>query len=394
MGTVNITLANGQLGSTLQTSDGIVGMVLTGVSESGGYTVSTPVLVTGLDNMGTQGITETNNPFAWRQVKEFYDEAGTGAQLYLMLVPATMAITAIADHATADGAKKLLEYAHGKIKVLGIMTDDGAVATALSSTITPTHGINEDVYTAATNMTVLAQEYFEAQKPFRAVIGGTSYDGSAASLTDQTAGTTNNRTAILIGDTQSGGAACLGLFMGRISAIPVMRKVSRVRTGSLSNAAAFLGTAALESVAGDIPVIAGKGLITWTIYPNVAGYFFSGDDTLSATTDDYHFLARGRVIDKAHVLAYTTFVQEVDDEVPVNEDGTLDAGFCKWLSQQIENQLNGTMTANKEVSSVKCVIDPAQNILSTNQLNVVIRIVPVGYATNIEISLGFSNPAA
>ena len=32
MGSVNITLASGQLGGTLQTNDGITGMVLTGAS--------------------------------------------------------------------------------------------------------------------------------------------------------------------------------------------------------------------------------------------------------------------------------------------------------------------------------------------------------------------------
>ena len=37
MGSVNITLADGQLGAALQTDDGITGIVLTGVSE-GAYT--------------------------------------------------------------------------------------------------------------------------------------------------------------------------------------------------------------------------------------------------------------------------------------------------------------------------------------------------------------------
>ena len=115
---------------------------------------------------------------------------------------------------------------------------------------------------------------------------------------------------------------------------------------------------------------------------------------LTVSTDDYCMLARGRIVDKMHVLAYTTFVQEIDDEVPVNADGTLDAGFCKWLSQQIVNQINNTMTANREISSITCYINPAQNILSTNQLNIALSAVPVGYATNIDITLGFNNPAA
>jgi hypothetical protein len=45
MGSVNITLANGQLGGTLQTNDGIAGLVVTGVTE-GAYTVGTPILIT------------------------------------------------------------------------------------------------------------------------------------------------------------------------------------------------------------------------------------------------------------------------------------------------------------------------------------------------------------
>jgi hypothetical protein len=392
MGSVNITLANGQLGATLQTNDGITGIVMTGISETGGYTTGTPILVTSTADITDAGITEANNPFAVKQVQEFYDQAGDGAQLYLMLVPATMTMAQMADNTNANGAKKLLDFAGGKIKVLGLLGDDVAIAAA-GGTVTISHGLNADVYTAAGNMRIMAAAYFASEKPFRCVIGGTSYSGTPGSLTDETSGTTNNRTAILIGDTVSGASACVGLLLGVVSSIPVQRKISRVRSGALTNTAAYLNTALLEDAGGDASIIAGRGYITFTSYPNVSGYFFSGDPMLTATTDDYSMLARGRVIDKAHILAYTTFVQEVDDEIPVNADGTLDAGFCKWLSQQIVNQINNTMTANKEISGVNCFIDPAQNILSTNQLNVVLKVTPVGYATDIEITLGFENPA-
>jgi hypothetical protein len=392
MGNVNISLANGQLGATLQTNDGITGMVLTGVTDVEGYVAGTPILVTSLADVAVAGISATDNAFAMRQLKEFYNQAGTGAQLYLMLVPPTMTVAQMADHLNDAGVTKLLDYAGGKIKVLGLLSDDDAVVTA-GGTVTTTHGMNDAVYTAASNMAGTTDAYFRAQKPFRAIIGGTSYTSVAANLTDQTAGTTNNRTAILIGDTVSSKAACLGLLLGVISSVPVQRKVSRVRTGALRTNTAYVGIYTAESASSNVDVIADKGYITFTTYPNVSGYFFSGDPMCATTTDDYAMLARGRVVDKAHVLAYATFVQEVDDEVPVNTDGTLDAGFCKWLSQQIVNQVNNTMTANKEISSVSCFIDPSQNILSTNVLNVTLRIVPVGYATEIKINLGFDNPA-
>ena len=392
MGSVNISLADGQLGATLQTNDGITGIVLTGTTDTGGYTQGTPILVTSMDDVTNAGITSAGNPFAIKQLQEFYNQAGDGAQLYVMLTPPTMTVTQMADNTNANGAKKLLDFAGGLIKVLGFLSDDTAIAAA-GGTITVMNGLNEDVYTAASNMAIMAAAYFAAEKPFRCVIGGSHYSGVSSSLTNETSGTTNNRTAILVGDTVSGVSACIGLLLGVVSSIPVQRKISRVRTGALTNTEAYLGTTALESTGGDAGIIAGKGFITFITYPNVSGYFFSGDPMLTATTDDYSMLSRGRVIDKAHILAYTTFVQEVDDEVPVNTDGTLDAGFCKWLSQQIVNQVNNTMTANKEISSVSCYIDPSQNILSTNTLNVSLSITPVGYATDIEITLGFENPA-
>jgi hypothetical protein len=397
MGSVNITLANGQLGATLQTNDGICGIVLTGVTESGGYTLDTPILVASMADVATAGITNANNPFAIRHLTEFYDQAGGSAQLYVMLVANTVTVAAMADNTNANGAKKLLDFAGGAIKVLGLLADDKAIHTG-GGTITITNGLNADVYTAASNMAIMAAAYFNAEKPFRAVIGGSSYSGVSSALSTENSGTTNNRTAILLGDTQNYdvtySSAAIGLLLGTVASIPVQRKISRVRTGPLTNTEVYLHTNTIETSGGDPATIAGKGYITFITYPNVSGYFFSGDPMLTATTDDYSFLCRGRIIDKAHILAYTTFVQEVDDEVPVNTDGTLDAGFCKWLGQQIINQINNTMTANREISSVDCFIDPTQNILSTNTLNVVLKVTPVGYATSIDISLGFENPAS
>jgi hypothetical protein len=373
-----------------------MGMVLTGVAETG-YTLGTPLLVTGLANLASQHITQTNNPFAYRQIKEFYDQAANGAQLYVMLVANTMTVASMADKTNNNGAVKLLQYAAGAIKVLGLMSDDTTVTVSAT-----TSGLNDDVATAITNAQSLANTYAGTQQPLRVAIGGTSYQGTAATLTNYASTGVTNRVAVVVGDTQpssehsAGKGAALGLLLGTLATVPVMRKVSRVRSGALTNTAAYLKTTAITdpSISSAPATIAGKGFITLQNYPNRSGYYWSGDPTLVVTTDDYAMLGRGRVIDKAQILAYNTFLDEVDDEVPVNSDGTMDAGFCKWLAQQIVNQINNTMTANREISNVVCFIDPAQNVLSTNKVNVVLKITPVGYATDIEISLGFDNPAA
>lgn len=383
---VNITLANGTLGQTLQTADGVCGMVLVGASE-GTIVQGSPFTVISLDDAKTKGLTQANNPIAYKEITEFFNEAGTGATLYVLLVANTVTVESMADQTNANGAVKLLDYAAGKIRILGIMDDPSAYTPTITS------GLNAKVATAKTNMQTLATTYFNKQWPFRAVIAGENFSGTATALTDQIS-SAQNRVSILIGDTAaSTNRAAIGLLLGRLAVIPVQRKVSRVKTGPLTSSTAYIvATDATQYTT--TATIHDRGYITIRTFPNKSGYYFTGDPTCTATTDDYRFIARGRVIDKAQILAYATYVEEIDNEVLVNTDGTLNAGYCKFMEQQVTNQLNLIMTANNEISSATCYVDPAQNVLSTNIVNVVLKIVPVGYSSTINITLGFSNPAA
>ena len=390
-GSVTITEATGQLGGTVTTEDRTCGLVLTGTPDDT-YVLGTPILITSLEDLATNNITETNNPFAYRQVTEFYSMAPIGSKLYLMLVADSLMIDDMANVATAGGAKKLLDYAEGKIKVLGIMTDDKYIV-AEGGTVTITNQLNADVYVAATNGKAMETQYRAAQKPFRMIIGGTSYGGTPASVTDMSAGS-NNRCAILIGDTQvhdsTNCAAALGLLLGKVAANPVHVKISRVKDGALPISAVYLKASTYENSGTAAATLAGRNYITFTKYPNKAGYYFSGDPMLAASTDDYWFLARGRVIDKARVIAYTIFAEEIDDNIPTIAGGKPDPGFVKWLEQQIINQITLTMVANGEISEIQCFIDLDQNVISTNTLNVVLKIRPEAYLNLINITLGFT----
>lgn len=187
------------------------------------------------------------------------------------------------------------------------------------------------------------------------------------------------------------GSASVGLLLGRFAKNPVQRKPSRVRDGAVNIIDAYVGSAKVEAHSG-IALMHDKGYIVMRTFPGKTGYFFSGDPTAAATTDDYSQLARGRVIDKAHVLAYLTYLEELDEEIAINADGTLEIGMVKYLEKKVEDQINGSMTANGEISGVSCFINPNQNILSNNKLNVTLNIAPVGYASAIEVLLGFENP--
>ena len=470
MGQVDISLGNGALGGLIQTSDGITGLVMTGVSEAGGYVLGTPILlVNGMNDVTAAGISQANNPRAWKQLNDYFTEAGTPSKVYFMMVANTQTVALMATYSNANGCVKLLNYAAGAIKVLGLYSNDtvvyngittatlnaggtgyvtgdtgtinnavsgatlgtyhvttavGGAVTAFTVTLngtgysiangvattattgagvgllvnitaitapTVTGGINADVFTAATNMVTTAANYFAAETPFRCIIAGTSYSGVVANLTTMNVGTTNNRTAILIGDTIAGNGACLGLLLGLISTLPVQRKISRVENGPILSSTAYVGNTTVQAAGGDMGVIAGKGYITFITYPQTSGIFFSGDPMLTATTDDYCFLCRGRVIDKAQIITYTTFVQEVDGEIPLNTDGsgTMKAGFAATLQKAINDAIDENMTAFNNISGFSCFVDPAQNVAATDIVNIAETVTPVAYATDINVVLGF-----
>jgi hypothetical protein len=290
------------------------------------------------------------------------------------------------DRTNTNSITQLLNYAQGRIRIAG-----SYFAAPGGYTLDVTAGIDADVFDAIPNAQALAADFAHNQTPLRALIEGRAFSGVEADLTDLTT-MTDNRVGIVTGGSLDDGSCGVGEYLGRLAAIPVQRKASRVKDGPLKPVTMYVGSAQVDTFSG-LGVMHDKGYNVPRKFPNKVGYYWSGDHTCAADTDDYHFISRGRVIDKAQVLAYVTFVEELDDEITVNADGTLSQGLIKTLEAKIEGQINGSMTAGGEISAVKCFISPTQNVLSTNQTMVSLTITPVGYNGNIVVNLGFDNPA-
>ncbi len=123
------------------------------------------------------------------------------------------------------------------------------------------------------------------------------------------------------------------------------------------------------------------------------GYFLNDDPTATVLTDDYASFTRGFVIDKALVLTYLTYVEEIADEIKVDDDGKLNPAMIKDLQGKVENAIELQMIAASEASAVQAIIDPNQNILATGKLNILVRGRPVGNKNFIDVLLGFDNPS-
>jgi hypothetical protein len=202
---------------------------------------------------------------------------------------------------------------------------------------------------------------------------------------------------ILIGDTApDSNGATLGTLAGTLASIPVQRSIARVRSGALPVSKFYIQDK--EAKDADVEVIHDKGFITFRTFVGKAGYYFSDDKLATKVSDDYALIPRRRVIDKAYRIGYITLLEELNDELPVDDEGRIPAPVAKSIQNSVERAIVNNMTAyrnlgndpsNPNDTGVECYIDPNQNVVALSKLDARLRVKPYGYPKYIDCYLGF-----
>lgn len=392
---VKIAFTNGALGQVETMADGCLGFLALGASEVAGvdkFKLGKAYTVKKLAALEALGVTAENNPNLYRNVKDFYAEAGDGAELWIMGFADTATFASVLDKDNAAGAKSLLQASNGKLRgLLAFKTPAGGYEMRAEA------GLDADVTAALDKAQGLGEWATDTLRaPIFTLVEGYGFTGDAMQLATLTT-MEHNRVGIVIGDTAPGSHnACMGIIGGRISRTPVQRKISRVKDGALTPLAIYIGDQLVELA--DVETIHEKGYITFTTFVGRTGYFIADDNLATRIEDDYRSLTNRRVIDKVYRVAYNTLLDSLNDEVPIASDGNLSPAWCTSLESSVEQAIISNMTANGNLGNdpgdpndtgVECIIDYAQKILSTSQLIVGLRVKPNGYAKYIDVELGF-----
>lgn len=392
---VKIIFANGALGQVEAMADGCLGLLALGAKEVEGdnsFKLGKAYTIKKLSGLEALGVTAENNPNLYRNVKDFYTEAGDGVELWLMGFAEASSFESVLDKDAAAGAKALLQASNGKIRGL-IAFKTPAAGYAL----TVKDGVDADVTAAMVKAQGLGEWATETLRaPIFTLVEGYGFTGDASELKALTT-MEFNRVGIVIGDTTPNSKnACMGIVAGRIAISPVQRKISRVKDGALTPLAIYIGDRLVELA--DVETIHEKGYITFTTFVGRTGYFIADDNLATRVEDDYRALSNRRVIDKAYRVAYNTLLNDLNDEVPIATDGNLSPAWCTAVKSDVEQAIISNMTANGNLGNdpgdpddtgVECTIDYKQQILSTSQLAVGLRVKPNGYAKYIDVELGF-----
>ncbi len=382
---IQFNISSNGLGLLQSDIQKIPGFVLTGATVAGvnKVTAGTSYQIFSLDEAVNLGIEETGtNAFAYKHIKAFYDEAKKGAELWFMVVTAAITLEDMADKTKAYG-KKLLSDASGKVRVIGFLKKSG-VAEVI------TDGLDVDVHLAVVKAQELCQDFADRFFPVRAWIGGNKFNGNVADLKDY-ATTQFNKVSILLSNNDASKEASIGMLLGRVSSIPTQRKISRVKDGAIEPFNSyFTNGEKVETLDTAWDAIDNKNYTFLRLFANRSGYFFTGDKTLTLPTDDFNTQSRGLVMDEAVLLAYATLVEELSDEIPVTPAGTIHPAIIKGWQNAIERQIIGLMVSQGKLSGAKAFIDENQNVLVTNNINVTLQLLPVGYSDFITVNIGFT----
>lgn len=394
---VEITLLNNQLGRVVPSEDRVAGLVVFGVAVATLFAIGDTKQVTTLaaaEALGINAAYDTaNTTDAWKQINEFYDRAGNGAELWIHLAAKTTTMATACDKAN-NIARKMLLDASGRITMWGIArTPDNAY------TPTYTGGLDSDVQAAVLKAQELCVEFATAFRPCRALVGARDFQGTASALTNFRQNTTNRVGVVLASTSATYNAvayknASVGFTLGQFMNRPVMRNIARVKDGDLGLTAGYLsGGTTVEAQEANLDGIHDKGYIIFRKFVNKNGYFFNDDCAACPLSDDYSSLARGRVIDKALRITYVTFVEEIQDDIDIDIDGYMSPAVVKDYQKKIIAAVEAGMITGPdeaEISGVQCIIDPAQQVSVTDTVKIEkLAIQPKGYAKYISVNLGF-----
>lgn len=397
---VNITLGNGNLGRTAPNTDSVSGMVLAGKAVTGKLELNKHYMLSSTRDLATLGIVTVTgapedavtNSLLFGEITNFYAQAGEGAELHLVVVSEATTLSQMCDPAPDSALSKLIDGAGGRVRIAAINRTPtyegegpgGGIEVAIA-----------DMKSAIAKGHALAKNYADKMKPFRLLVPFMpfNWDGGIEDLYSPCEDSYNRVGVVAVcnasGDSQF--MVTTALVLGRSAAIEVHRSIGRVKDGAIATDAALPNTVSYIEGSAMAAILHDAGYIVPVGYPTRNGAYLSGDHMAAPATDDYSSLAYGRVIDKASVIAYETYVGEILDNIKVDDKGNIEVGACKSYEAMIENAVAVGMGGS--ISRFSATIDPAQNVLSSGVLNIECRITPQGVLHQINVNLAFENPA-
>lgn len=374
---VTVAVASGNLQRQVQVLDGVAGVVGTSLTKIG--VIET---VLNYEDAVSKGYTPEAEPFLNAFIQLFYQELGGNQALRILGVEDTMTLTEMVTSTNANGLKKLLLSAQGAITVVGLVRKPTDTYVMVANRF-----LDKDVEDALLASKALGQYQQNINKPIRMLIEGRINDMTAELF--EVNAVENGFAGVVLGSNVNDGSSVSGVALALARAVKFGShvKLGNGQNGPLTIPEAFIGDKTIdEYFPEELDAFANAGYLLLHRRDGSAGFYFARDNM--ATNDDFRILVHGRVIDKAQRIAVAVLVPELETNVRVEDDGTINAADAAHSEKRIIQAIQTAMAG--QISNVDVNIPTDVNIINSSTEGVEISILPLGYKTWIKVIIGLT----
>lgn len=135
-----------------------------------------------------------------------------------------------------------------------------------------------------------------------------------------------------------------------------------------------------------------RRMIGLRTYEGVSGVYATEGKTRAAANSDFSDLPNRRVMDRACAVARIALLAQLHKPLPVKASN---GRILEKRARQIEEAVRARVEAvvGPFVSAVQVQVNRTDNLLSTRKLRVAVKIIPKALGREVELTIGFLNPA-
>jgi hypothetical protein len=367
---------NGNLGGQPESQDGISALIFLSAT-----TAIAPVALFSTKDVEDLGYTYANGTNGFKSlvnyhVSEYFKRSNS--KLYL-------AASTTEDYTQIQ---KVKDFSNGEVKIYGVHNNGSFGTAQVTSLQTQMANIEKEnapavcLYEAKiTNVKTFAtsNDLKTLKANFVSVLVGDDYEGQAKQM----------RAAGLLA------IGSIGTALGMTSASPVQQSIAQgdknVILDSNFLVPAFIdATKYSDATSIQVDNIDSNHYNFLIKRVGSAGTFYSFDYTCDDDTSDFFNVALNRVYNKARRLLYTAYLPLINSNLLIDaQSGKLNATTVATF-KNVGNVALQPMVQALEVSGARVSVNANQSVLSTKKIEIEVAIVPLGFAKEIKIFLGYS----
>lgn len=387
MNNLTITRQNGNVPKSLAGEDHISGFIayLTSTEIPEAFKIEHVQAVSTIDTAEAAGITADAESWSVRVLHYHLSEmfrVNPGISLYLGIFakPETYNFTEI---------KTVQNYSSGRIRQMAIWAGDVALA---ADDLVKIQGVADALDGENAPLSVLyAPKVADVTKLPADVAGGNKCRVSVV-IAQAGSGDGADLYADDSNKTVKTSVSAIGIVLGLLSAAAVHQSIGWVKNFPTGvNVPAFGDGKLLRDLdKAVIEQLDSERYIFFRTYPGISDSYVNDSHTMDDATSDYAMIESVRTMDKAVRGIRTYLIPELGGNIYIDADTGKMQSYSVTHLQTTAGKALEDMEKAGELSGYAVEIDPEQDILSTSEVEVVIKQVAVGVMRKIKVKIGFA----